>query len=93
MTFPLGQTFAQFATKTQSNSKVTFWFIFKNASTSLMTFDVLVEVTMLYLTIPVFVNMISSQNGAITTANGSGNDVGEELVNDFPKLSRPLELI
>ena len=93
MTFPLGQTFAQFATKTQSNSKVTFWFSSKNASTSLMTFDVLVEVTMLYLTIPVFVNMISSQNGAITTANGSGNDAGEELVNDFPKLSRPLELI
>ena len=88
-----GQTFIQFATKTQSNSKFTFWFIFKNSSTSLMIFDVLVEVTMLYLTIPVFVNMISSQNGAITTAYGSGNDVGEESVNDFPKLSRPLELI
>ena len=58
-----------------------------------MTFDVLVEVTMLYLTIPVFVNMISSQNGAITTANGSGNGVGEELMNDLPKLSRLLELI
>ena len=91
--FPSGQTFTQFATKAQSNSKLTFSFSFKNLSTSLMTFDVVLEVTMLYLTIPVFVNMISSQNGAITTANGSGNDVGEKLVNGFPKLSRPLELI
>ena len=37
--------------------------------------------------------MVSSQNGAITTANGSGNDLGEELLNGAPKLSRPLELI
>ena len=88
-----GQTFTQFATKTQSNSKFTFWYIFRNFSTSLMIFDVLVEVTMLYLTIPVFVNMMSSQNGAITTTYGSGNDVGDELMNDLPKLSRPLELI
>ena len=58
-----------------------------------MIFDVLAEVTIPYSTIPVFVNMISSQNGAITTANGSGNDVGKKLVNDVPKLSRPLELI
>ena len=58
-----------------------------------MTLGVLVEVTIPYSTIPVFVNMILSQNGAITTADDSGNDVGEELVNDVPKLSRPLELI
>ena len=56
-------------------------------------FDVFSEVKIPYSTIPVFVNMISSQNGAITTTNGCGNDVGEELVNDVPKLSRPLELI
>ena len=58
-----------------------------------MTLGVLVEVTIPYSTIPVFVNMILSQNGAITTADDSGNDVGEEFVNDVPKLSRPLELI
>ena len=58
-----------------------------------MTLDALAEVTIPYSTIPVFVNMISSQNGAITTANESGNDVGEKVVNDSPKLSRPLELI
>ena len=58
-----------------------------------MTLDVLAEVTIPYLTIPVFVNMISSQNGAITTADESGNDVGMKFVNDVPKLSRPLELI
>ena len=58
-----------------------------------MTLDVLVEVTIPYSTIPVFVNMISSQNGAITTADESGKDVGENVVNDVPKLSRPLELI
>ena len=57
-----------------------------------MTFDVLSEVTIPYSTIPVFVNVISSQNGATTTANGTGNVV-EELVNGVPKLSRPLELI
>ena len=53
----------------------------------------LVEVTITNSTIPVFVKMILSQNGAITTADDSGNDVGEELVNDVPKLRRPLELI
>ena len=58
-----------------------------------MIFDVLVEVTITYSTIPVFVNMISSQNGAITTVDMIGNNVGEKLVNDVPKLSRPLELI
>ena len=58
-----------------------------------MTLDVLAEVTIPYLTIPVFVNVISSQNGAITTADESGNDVGMKFVNDVPKLSRPLELI
>ena len=58
-----------------------------------MTLDALAEVTIPYSTIPVSVNMISSQNGAITTADESGNDVGEKVVNDFPKLSRPLELI
>ena len=46
-----------------------------------------------YLTIPVFVKRISSQNGAITTPDDRGNNVGEKLVNDVPKLSRPLELI
>ena len=56
-------------------------------------FDVFAEVKIPYSTIPVFDNMISSQNGAITTTNGCGKDVGEELVNDVPKLSRPLELI
>ena len=74
--FPNGQTFTHFATITQSNSKSTFLFSFKNASTLLMTFDVLVEVTMPYSTIPVYVNLISSQNGAITTAE-IGNDAGE----------------
>ena len=91
--FPYGHTFSHFATITQSNSKSMFWFSFKNASTSLTTFDVLVEVTMPYLTIPVFVKRISSQNGAITTPDDRGNNVGEKLVNDVPKLSRPLELI
>ena len=90
--FTDGQTFSHFATKTQSKSKSTLWFSFKNLSISLMTFDVLSEVTIPYSTIPVFVNVISSQNGATTTANGTGNVV-EELVNGVPKLSRPLELI
>ena len=93
MIFPIGQTLSHFATKTQSNFKSTFSLIFKNPSTSLIIFGALAEVTMAYSTIPSFVNDISSQNGAITTAYGSGNDFGEELVNDIPKLSRPLELI
>ena len=92
MIFIDGYLFSHFATKTQSNSKVTFSFSFKNVSTSLMTLDVFPEVTIPYSTIPVFVNVISSQNGATTTANGTGNVV-EELVNGVPKLSRPLELI
>ena len=58
-----------------------------------MTLDVLDEVKIPYSTIPVFVNLISSQNGAMTTANGIGNDVVEELVKGVPKLSRPLVLI
>ena len=74
--FPYGHTFSHFATITQSNSKSIFTFSFKNVSTSVITFDVLFEVTMPYLTIPVFVNRISSQNGAITTADDRGNDVG-----------------
>ena len=37
--------------------------------------------------------MISSQNGAITTTDDNGDDVGKKLVNDVPKLSRPLELV
>ena len=37
--------------------------------------------------------MISSQNGAITVTDDSGNDVGEKLENGDPKLSRPFELI
>ena len=91
--FLCGHTFSHFATITQSNSKSMFWFSFKNASTSLITFDVLLDVTTPYLTIPVFVNWISSQNGAITTTDDRGKDVGEKLVNDVPKLSRPFELI
>ena len=91
--FPYGQTFTHFATITQSNFKSTFFFSFKSASTSLMTFDVLVEVTMPYSTIPVYVNLISSQNGVITTAYEIGNDVGEKLANGVPKLSKPFELI
>ena len=67
-----------------------FWLKLKNVFTSLM---ILNKVTIPYSTIPLFVNMILSQNGAITTANGSGNDVDEELLNGAPKLSRPLELI
>ena len=43
--------------------------------------------------IPIYVNTILSQNGAITTADDSGNDVGEEFVNDVLKLSRPFEFI
>ena len=58
-----------------------------------MTLDVLDEVTMPYSTIPVYVSMISSQNGAITTVDESGNDLGKVLVNGVPKLSRPFELI
>ena len=67
-----------------------FWLKLKNVFTSLM---ILNKVTFPYSTIPLFVNMILSQNGAITTANGTRNDVGEELVIGVPKLSKPLELI
>ena len=67
-----------------------FWLKLKNVFTSLM---ILNKVTIPYSTIPLFVNMILSQNGAITTANGTRNDVGEELVIGVPKLSKPLELI
>ena len=93
MIFSNGQTFFHFATNTQLNSKSTFWFSFKNASTSLMTLGLLAKVIIPYSIIPVYVNMILSQNGAITTANDRGNNVGEELVNDVPKLSRPFEFI
>ena len=58
-----------------------------------MTLDPLAEVTIPYSTIPVPVNMILSQNGAITTTDESGNDDGKGFVYDVPKLSRPLELI
>ena len=59
-----------------------------------MMFDVFDEVIMPYSTIPVYVSMISSQNGAITTVDDeSGNDLGEVLMNGVPKLSRPFELI
>ena len=71
------QTFTHFATKTQSNSKSIFWLCFKNSSTLKMTLGVLAEVTMPYFTIPVFVRRMSSQNGAITTVDESGNDVEE----------------
>ena len=91
--FPYGQTFFHFATITQSSFKSRSWSSFKNASTSLMILDILDELTIPYSTIPVFVNRISSQNGAITIADDSGNDLGEKLVNDVPRLRRPLELI
>ena len=55
-----------------------------------MTFDV---VTIPYSTIPVFVNTISSQNGAITTADESGKNVGKYSENDVPKLRNPFEFI
>ena len=42
-----------------------------------MILDVLEELIIPYSTIPVFVNWISSQNGAITTADDSGNVAGE----------------
>ena len=58
-----------------------------------MIFDAVAGVTIPYSTIPVSVNMISSQNGAITTVDESGNGLGKRFVNDSPKLSRPLELI
>ena len=53
-----------------------------------MTLDV---VTIPYSTFPVFVNTISSQNGAITTADESGNNNGKYPVNDVPKLRNPFE--
>ena len=58
-----------------------------------MTFDVLVEVKIPYSTIPVSLNMISSQYGAITTAYESGNEFGKKFASGAPKLSRPFELI
>ena len=41
-----------------------------------MILVLLAEVIIPYSTIPVFVNRISSQNGAITTADDSGNEAG-----------------
>ena len=58
-----------------------------------MILDVLEELIIPYSTIPEYFNWISSQNGAITTADDSGNFVDEWLVNDLPRLRRPLELI
>ena len=58
-----------------------------------MTLGAITEATMPYFTIPVFVRRISSQNGAITTADKRGNDVEEWLENGFLKLIRPFELI
>ena len=58
-----------------------------------MTLDVLDELTIPYSTTPVFVNSISSQNGAITILDDSGNDLGKYVVNRLPRLRRPLELI
>ena len=55
-----------------------------------MTFDV---VTIPYSTIPVFVNTISSQNGAITSADESGNNTGKYPAKDVPKLRNPFEFI
>ena len=55
-----------------------------------MTFAV---VMIPYSTIRVFVNTISSQNGAITTADESGNNTGKYPVNDVPKLRNPFEFI
>ena len=78
--FPNGQTFNHLATKPQSNSKSTFCCSFKNVSTSLMTYDVSVEVTIPYSTILAFVNTISSQNGAVTTADESAVKTPEKTV-------------
>ena len=58
-----------------------------------MIFDAVAGVTIPYSTIPFSVNIISSQNGAITTADESGNGLGKLSGTDSPKLSRPLELI
>ena len=58
-----------------------------------MILDILDELIISYSTMPVVVNRISSQNGAITTADDSGNGLGENFVNDAPRLTRPLELI
>ena len=59
-----------------------------------MMFDVFDEVIMPYSTTPVYVSMISSQNGAMTTVDDeTGNDLGTALMNGVPKLSRPFELI
>ena len=55
-----------------------------------MTFD---AVTIPYSTIPVFVNTISSQNGAITIVSESGKNIGKYPVNDLPKLRKPFEFI
>ena len=55
-----------------------------------MTFDVVI---IPYSTIPVSVNTISSQNGAINTADESGNNTGKYPVNDVPKLRNPFEFI
>ena len=74
--FPYGHTFTHFTTKTQFKSNSTFWFNSKNVSTLSIIFVLLAEVTIPYSTIPEFVNRISSQNGAITTVDDSGNDVG-----------------
>ena len=41
-----------------------------------MILDVLAEVTKPYSTITVFVNWISSQNGATTTTDDSGQNIG-----------------
>ena len=49
--------------------------------------------TTLYSTIPVDVSLISSQNGATTTGDDSGNDLGLGSLKDVPKLIRPFELI
>ena len=42
-----------------------------------MMLELLAEVTIPYSTIPLFVNRISSQNGAMTTADVSGNGDGK----------------
>ena len=44
-----------------------------------------------YSTIPVSVNTMSSQNGAITTADDNGNSTGKYPVKDVPKLTNPFE--
>ena len=75
--FASGQTFTHFAISTQFKFNSIFWLNFKNVSIRLIILEPFSGVKTPYSAIPVFVNMISSQNGAITTVDESGNDTGK----------------